>query len=110
MRIVTIVVITLGDALYVILVMAVVMFVVIHRGFFGAVLVYAHLFVVPMLFMTLLRRSFLGKHQRGIVFDGGVEDAGRVAGHHGSRRQAEQPDGHHFSYSSVHLHRRVHLM
>ena len=39
-----------------ILVMAVVMFVVIHRGFFGAVLVYAHLFVVPMLFMTLLRR------------------------------------------------------
>jgi len=85
MCIVTIIVSTLGDAMYyVMFVLFVMMLVIVHRSFFGFVLVGVHLFVVPLLFVTLLRRRFLSKHQRGIVGDGTVEGTGHVASHHGS--------------------------
>ena len=35
---------------------------VMHRGFLVVVLIFAHLFVVTLLFVTLLRRCFLSKH------------------------------------------------
>jgi len=71
--------------------------VVMHRRLLVAALVtllaliLAQLFLIPLFFVTLLLRFFLSQHYRGILLDRGVERTGRIARHHRSRHQAEQP-------------------
>jgi hypothetical protein len=64
MRFVFIIVITLWDAVYrkrVMFVMVAMVSVVAHRGLLSLVLVFAHLFLVPLRFVMLLRRCFLSE-------------------------------------------------
>ena len=74
-------------------VMPAMMLAVMHRGLLVVVLVLicAHLLVVALLFVTLLRRCFLSKLYRGIGADRGAEVDGRAARHDRSRHEAEQP-------------------
>jgi hypothetical protein len=83
-----------------------VMRVVVHRRFLVVVraLILAHLFLIPLFFVTLLLRFFLGQHDCGILFDRGVECSGRVARHHRSRHQAEQSGPDQCGQDLVHFH------